>query len=252
MKRFTKIALSFAAFFAVIGIAAIICAFAMGLTWNEFIGMAENGELAIQMGDSDNKITFFKHEEHSNHEHQSCRELDVEISAGTLNIHYDDVDEIEVEQEGVKNFSSRMDGDTLEISGGKGIISDGSKGVITITIPIGTSFDEVDLSLGAGQAHISGLCAENVNIEVGAGQAEIVGLDTRNLDAETGTGQITAELVGSETDYSYDVECGIGEIVIGEKSFGGLGKEQKITNPGSERFMDVECGIGQVTIKFQD
>ena len=108
------------------------------------------------------------------------------------------------------------------------------------------------MEIGAGQAEISDLCAEALDIEVGAGQAELMNLDVKYLNATTGAGQITAELVGSEKDYNYDAECGIGEIVIGDNSYGGFGRDTHVENPGADRVLDIECGVGQIEIEFQD
>ena len=112
-------------------------------------------------------------------------------------------------------------------------------------------FENVDMEIGAGQAEINDLCAESLDIEVGAGQAELMNLDVQYFSATAGAGQITAELVGNEEDYNYDVECGIGEIKIGKNSYGGFGRDTHIENPEAKREMDIECGVGQIAIEFQ-
>ncbi len=250
MKKFIKFSLGLASFFAIVGVVSMIAAFAMGMNWNQLVEMAQNGELAIQKDDSNGNVSFFKYEKH--HEHGDCKNLEIEFSAGTLNILYDDVKDIEVQQEGIKNFSSKMDGHTLEIRGSKNNFSNGSKGYVTIIIPEGYVFEEVDMEIGAGQAEINDLHTQLLDIEVGAGQAELMNLDVKYLNATAGAGQITAELVGSEKDYSYDVECGIGEIVIGENSYGGFGRDTHIENSGAERKVDIECGVGQIVIEFEE
>ena len=251
MKKFTKASLILALFFAIVGVVSIVCAFAMGLNWKNLVKMVEDGDLVIQMDDSEDDMSFFKYEKENQDNGIDCKKLDIELSAGSLNIFYDDVDEIEVKQENVKNFSSQMNGDKLEIRGGKKIISSGTKGVITVIVPKGTVFEEVELNIGAGQADIDELCAEKVSIEVGAGQAKLSYLDTKKFEAEAGAGQITANLVGSEDAYSYKAECGIGEIKIGNSSIGGLGGKKNVSNQGTERYLDIECGVGQIQISFQ-
>ncbi len=243
MRKLTKTLLGLASFFAIIGIISIVAAFMMGLNWNQLVEMAENGELAIQKDD-------FKYENHT--EHGDFTNLDIEFSAGSLNIVYDDVKDIKVDQDGMKNFSFRKDGNTLEIRAEKSIFSTGANGNITIIVPEGYVFDKVDLEMGAGQADISDLRANILDIEVGAGQADLLDIDVQYFNASAGAGQIQAELVGNETDYNYDVECGIGEIVIGNNSYGGFGRDTNIENPGAERKLDVECGVGQITIEFQE
>ena len=95
MKRFTKILLGLASLFAIIGIISIGAAFVLGFEWNQLVEMVENGELAIQKDDF----------EYGNHtEHGEFTNLDIEFAAGSLNIMYDDVKDVEVHQEGMKKF----------------------------------------------------------------------------------------------------------------------------------------------------
>lgn len=252
MKKFTRIALSLSAFFAVVGIVSIICAFAMGLTLNSFAEMMKDGGLSISFSNSNHvqHSTDSSLEHHSSH--HGCSNLDIEIDAGDLKIYYDDVDEIKVEQDGISNFASQVNGDTLQISGGKKLSVNNSGGSITIVIPKDFVLEEVDMEIGAGQAEIDSLCAESLDIEVGAGQADLINLDVQYFNASAGAGQINAKLVGSESDYNYDVECGIGEIEIGESSFSGFAKDTYIENPGAKRELDIECGVGQIVISFQE
>lgn len=249
MKRFIKFSLILASVFALIGVFCMIAAFSMGMNWNQLIDMVQNGEFAIQSDDFIKDHNYSKHEDH--HDHEKCSDLDIEFLAGKLNIMYDDVDSIEVKQEGMENFSSKIDGNTLKIRGGKKGITKGYSGYITIVIPEGYVFENVDMEIGAGQAEINDLCAESLDIEVGAGQAELINLDVQYFSASTGAGQIEAELAESEEDYNYDVECGIGEIKIGKNSYGGFGRDTHIENPGAKREMDIECGVGQIVIEFQ-
>lgn len=244
MSRFIKISLGFAIFFAVLGICALVIAFAMGLNWKELKNMAKEGELTIIKGDS--------WEQDSILDYESCNSLDIEFSAGTLMVYYDDVAEIKVEQDGVKDFNCRYDGNTLRIQGGRKALLNNSKGNITVIVPKGFVFKEVDMEIGAGQANVENLCAEEFDIEVGAGQANLENIDVKYLKAKTGAGQIDANLVGSQGDYKYDLECGIGEIQIGGSSYGGFGRETTIENPGAQRELDVECGVGQIVIEFQE
>lgn len=253
MKRFKKIILGFTAFFTILGICCIVAAFALGLDWGQLKDMAYNGELSIQKHEN-GVITFFEETDnhHSeNHHGGSCTKMDIEVPAGSLKINYGDVDEIKVTQNGIKNFSCKIVGDTLQIRGGKHAVWNNSNRSVSITIPNGLVFKEVDLELGAGQADIHDLCADVFDIEVGAGQAVLKNVDVKHMNATTGAGQIKAELVESKEDYNYDVECGIGEILIGDNSFGGLGRSNHIENPEAERSLDVECGIGQIVIHFQ-
>ena len=244
MNKFIKFCLRLSLFFAIIGIVAIIAAFAMGLSWNQLKEMASNGEFTMNIDDS--------RESSSSVRIDGYDKLDIECTAGTVLIFYDKVDEIKVEQQGIKNFKCDANGDTLRISGGKKLFGNDSDGKITIRIPNGYIFKEIDMEIEAGQADIKDLCIEKFDIEVGAGQAILKNIDVTYMNAKTGAGQIQAELVGCAEDYQCDIECGVGEILIGDNSYSGLGRESHIANPGSYRELDIECGVGQIVIQFQD
>lgn len=245
MKTFTKIAAAIATFFLIIGMICVGAAFAMGLTWGEFVDMAKQGKFSIQFGDFDVSNTDTEFE-------ADCENLEIELVAGTLEIYYSDVEHIQVEQEGVKGFKSYMDDKTLHIEGGSKIGINQADMNITVILPQNMKFKEVDLEVGAGEAIIDDLNADNVSIEVGAGEAIITGLVVKELQAEVGAGELNLELEGEENDYNYDLECGIGEIQIGDSSYTGLGKEQIKENPGANKKIDLECGVGEILVNFTE
>lgn len=68
---------------------------------------------------------------------------------------------------------------------------------------------------------------------------------------ECGMGEIEFHVLGKESDYSYQMKCGIGTIEVGDSSYSGLAGEKKIKNPGSKK-MDVECGMGSIFVHFSE
>ena len=247
MKMFTKIASAIATFMLILGLVCVGAAFAMGLTWGEFVDMVEEGKFSIKFGDSSNSS--------SNAEAQfdaECERMEIEVGAGSLEIFYDDVDQIQVEQNGAKGYKAYMDGKTLHIEGGSsvGINQEGMS--INVILPRSMKLKEVELELGAGEADIEELCVEKGSIEVGAGQATFIGLDVQELQAEVGVGQLYIELVGKESDFNLSMECGIGEIQIGDSAYGGFGNEQVKEYPGVSKKLDLECGLGQIQIDFTE
>lgn len=252
MKKFTKIALILATVFVFVGVFCVIGSIAMGLTWGTFSNMVKNGKFSFDIGDVGN--IGIETSNAYNEIDERCDSLDIEFGYGTLEVSYGDVEQIQIEQENVKRYQCYVEDGTLHIEGNlQSNISIGNQdGKIVIVIPKDMMFDEVDFEVGAGQAEVSDLKANKVDIEVGAGQMSIANLDVKELNAETGTGRLFAKLVGKQTDYSYNLECGIGQLKIGDSTYSGLGAEQNISNPGAERFMDVECGIGEIEIEFQE
>ena len=247
MKKFTKIALILAVVLFSVGLVSVISSFAMGLTWDSLGDMVNKGKLSFDLDDiiEDNGFATVQEDFHS---------LDIEFGYGTLEIKYGDVEKLQIKQKNVDKYRCYVEEGSLHIEGNLKTKVDiaNHDGEITIVIPKNIVFQEVDLEVGAGKADVANLKANQVDIELGAGEVNVTGLDTKKFDAKTGAGKLYAELVGKQNDYSYELECGIGQLKIGDSSYSGLGTEQNITNPGAERFADIECGVGEIIIKFQE
>lgn len=285
MKLFTKIALGIAGFFASIALICGIIAFSMGLTTDKFMDMVNRGAFSIEFGD-DNVISFFGTGdvrwyddedayvggENSKIIEQDCRNLELEYGAGQLEIYYGDVSDVQVDSKNVHGLKITVGGEegeeTLYIEGGLNV-TDASDSKLVIILPKEMQFEHVDMELGASQADIDGLLAEEIDLSVGAGQANIANVNTRildmevgageagvtnltvwNLNLEVGVGEANVQVNGAENDFNYRIECGVGEVVVGNKSYGGLGAEQTIKNQESSYMIDIECGIGSVDVQF--
>lgn len=248
MNRFTKIASAIATFSIILGVVCIGVAFAMGLTWEEFVDMAKQGKFSIQFGEYLESSSLNDNLEFD----EACENLEIELAAGTLEIYYDNVEHIQIEQNGMKGFKSYIDGKTLHIEGGRKLGINQVDMSVTVILPENMKFEKVDLEVGAGKALIDDLIADKVSVEVGAGEAVITGLTVKELQAEVGAGKLNLELAGKETDYNYNLDCGIGEIQIGDNSYAGLGKEQRTVNTGANKQIDLECGVGEIIINFTE
>ena len=160
---------------------------------------------------------------------------------------------------------------------------------ITLYVPVGYAFDELEVSLGAGYVGLGELYAQKASFEVGAGEIDINYADVEKLDvslgagsvvfgymdvdeleAEIGMGSVQADgdishkadiecsmgyvalcLIGDEDDFNYQLEGSMGNIDIGGMSFSGFGQEKKIDN-GASKNIEVECSMGNISILFMD
>ena len=271
MKKFTKIALILAVVLFSVGLVSVISSFAMGLTWDSLGDMVDRGKFSFNFKDDDEPLYVDMNQDYGDASQDNMlsqekedngfvavqedfHSLDIEFGYGTLEIKYGDVEKLQIKQKNVDKYRCYVEEGSLHIEGNLktkvGIAN--HDGEITIVIPKNIVFQEVDLEVGAGKADVANLKANQVDIELGAGEINLTGLDTKKFDAKTGAGKLYAELVGKQNDYSYELECGIGQLKIGDSSYSGLGTEQNITNPGAERFADIECGVGEIIIKFQE
>lgn len=255
MKMFTKVVLWISGIMASIGVVCVIIACCMGLNWNLLQNMARDGKFTFRFGDGNFVGWNFGYDEDDIVATEpititeKVSSLDIEYGAGKLIICYGDVENILIEPQGVVGFATEVEEETICIEGGVNVNSDGNC-TLTITIPNGMTFKNVDLEIGASSAEVTDLIADSLEIEVGAGEATIRQLDVMKLDASVGVGQLNLILLGEETDYSYSLDCGIGEIKLGNNSYGGLGASHNVNRPEAKRHMVIECGIGEVNVQF--
>lgn len=246
----------------------------VGGAWNLFgTIVTENTKVTVE----ETSVEIVDLEEEETMEISSTyQNIEVEYGAGTLNIFYGDVSNIQITQKNVLSFSTETNEEdgTLMIRANTNrsdILSmkNTSDMVLTIILPKDLSLETVDLELSASESHISDLKADKISLEIGAGVANLSGIDANNVTLEIGAGELIAknlsvrelevdagvgeadiEISGAETDYNYDVECGIGDVTVGKSSYSGMGVEQTITNSGAEAYMGISCGVGSVNVHF--
>ena len=218
------------------------------------------------------------------------REIDVEVGGCSFEITESPDENFHVEAAGTKRFQGYVNNQKLVIKGTVNtVLGNGFSGMIKLQVPADFTFDKVDMEIGAGLMDLGELSAEKLDLEVGAGQiiADKLTLDSLNLsvgmgeiriddmlvgklDAEVGMGNLHAEgaviekliaecamgniemeIQGAQTDYDYSIECGMGNVTIGDNSYSGLANEKTIEN-GADRKMEVECAVGNVDIRFAE
>ena len=268
MKKITKIMLIMAGVLTAISMICTVAALAMGLTTERFVKMLQDGKFSIDAGDfhislGEEGIYEFEGEVSSTEIQgtkiityeieEPCTSMDIEYGAGWIIITYDDVEHIEVFfSEGLKPVVKVKNG-TLEIKGNTGVgirDNDLDTSYLGIKIPRNMQFDEIAMELGASQAQIDNLDVEKLVVEIGAGQATMNRLIVDEMKLKVGVGQLDIAMYGWESDYNYRIECGVGEIQIGDTSYSGLASAHEVYDADIEKIIDVECGIGKVNIKF--
>ena len=240
-------------------------------------------------GQPSNSVTT---ETYQVHGEGGIRDLNIEVGVGELTIEYWDEDEISISYPD-SFMKTEQNGEELSLETKDnwfwwnlfGIWNDGSYQV-TITLPRGYAFDEVEISTGAGTANIERLEAvslylktgagelnanevivtENITIEAGVGETTIHNLRAKEADfsigvgelyiggmvdgdisADCGVGELTIELSNWETDFNYDISCGVGEVSINGKSYSGIGRTEEKNNDASYDF-DISCGVGEIQV----
>ena len=129
--------------------------------------------------------------------------------------------------------------------------------------------DEAVLSVGAGQIRLKELLCDTASMNIGAGQliiddavvsgkasinlgmgsANIDGIIRGDLDVECGMGEVILDLDDAEQDHNYEIDCAMGTVKVGSRSYSGMGSSQTIDN-GSDSDYNIDCSMGSVTVKF--
>jgi len=280
MKTFTKVMLSLAGVFAIIGVGCMLVAFCMGFSTDDFVKMFQDGDFSIQIEDGELKVfgledsliieqDLFEKDEFDGMDpstesddetdiyeiEEVCQNMDLEFGAGVLEIYYDDVEHIVVKATDLADISVAAKNGTLKIGfiGEANIdIDDAESRKLEVIIPSEMQFKEVDMEIGASQALIKDLIADEMSVSVGAGQATFEQLSVNQLDVEAGMGQVSISLNAPQEEFNYYVECGIGSVKIGDATYGGLAAEDSVRREGATKEINVECGIGEVTILFKN
>lgn len=78
------------------------------------------------------------------------------------------------------------------------------------------------------------LSSRVAEVSVGMGSVRLNGDVTERLDGECSMGELKLTLAGMQTDFNYDLSCGMGELKVGDDSYNGLAQEKQINNNASK------------------
>ena len=108
------------------------------------------------------------------------------------------------------------------------------------------------MEVNAGECRIGELIVgESADLHAGAGRIQVDRYEGLELDVDCKAGEIEVCLNGGFGDYNYEADVAMGELLLGEKSYSGLGNEQRIHNNAAAN-VEVECAMGNVCISFAD
>lgn len=212
--------------------------------------------------------------------------LDFEIGGAEVTIKPSSDENFYIEAENFSYFQAYVEEKTLYV---KDIVTVNGKGAfVTFYVPEESSFSNVEIELGAGKITMPKLVAENVSLEigagvlllehlqakeveasVGAGSIELTGLSVEefrgsvgmgslhasgsfqgNVSADCSMGKLEIQVTeGSFEDYNYDVECAMGEMKVGDRSWNKIAAEEEIDHK-AKRNMKLVCAVGRLEVSF--
>ena len=271
-KVIKYLALAFAIFLTVSIVGGILSAVGLlgslfsddDAEWGDVIGETKNYTVSSEISDLNiqiNAADFYIKEGNSFSIESNLKNLDVDEKNGCLTL---------------KDLTK------IKLNGSNAY----ENAVLTIWVPVGTVFDNVNIKtgagrftvdslsaatigfeLGAGDVTISKLIAEkSANIEGGAGRITISDGAIKNLDLEMGLGQLNltsaltgdcnldsgvgemnVTLLGSKDDYELDIEKGIGNITVDGKNVTDFGSSGNGANE-----VDIHGGVGAINVRFNN
>ncbi len=197
--------------------------------------------------------------------------LYITVGAGEFELREWDQEEFKVEISGRGECEYYTNDGNLYIKGFKKLKKFTGYAVnnkITLYVPEGVNYDDVNLEVGAGKSGISGIQTKNLTCSVGMGAADFKNIDAEDVDMEVGMGQITfagkaegdvtvscgmgsiaMKLDSSEEDYNYVLSCAAGSISLDNQSFSMLAGEKNINNSAAYD-INLECAMGSIDVDF--
>ena len=209
--------------------------------------------------------------------------LDVQISAADFKIV--SADEYSVESN-LKYLSVSEKNGVLKVVDEAKSNSNYSNAILTLYVPDGMVFDDVDIETGAAKMTVDTLSASSVELKLGAGDVRFESLNaSAEVDIKGGAGQITivngtlndlslemgmgelnltaavlgesdlkfgvgesnVTLIGSKDDYKVDIEKGLGNITVDGKTVTDFG-----SSGNGQNHIEIEGGVGTINLKFQE
>ena len=132
-----------------------------------------------------------------------------------------------------------------------------SNPVLTLYVPNGIVFDDVDITTGAAKLTADALSASLLELKLGAGDVRFESLNaSSNANIKGGAGQIT---IASGTLNDLTLEMGVGELnltaaVLGDSNLKfGVGESNLTLIGGKDDYkVDVEKGLGSISVDGKD
>ena len=194
--------------------------------------------------------------------------LDIELKYDELILEEGDSFCVRVYDDNEKNVTVKESSDTLKVRSTKKLSKTRK---VYISYPKDVKLQELEIEMGAGTVYLNRdieteklsvemgagefdsknpVTAEEADLEIGTGSMTFADLSAKKISGECGLGELDLTMTGTQEDYNYDLECGVGNLDVGSDSYSGLGREKSISNTGADRKLDLECGMGNVSVNF--
>jgi len=105
----------------------------------------------------------------------------------------------------------------------------------------------VELTCGAGDLEVKRATVNNANVDCGLGRIRIKGSILGDSYVTCGVGDVSLDLDGNEEDYNYSIDCGIGHVIINDRSYSGT-IDKTVRNNNAIGSFELDCGVGRIEL----
>ena len=264
MKKSTKALLIAAFCCGLIGLSFCLASFFFGINERTMTGVIQEGRVQL-----DEKLGWFrnigtdltKSEDAStefSEEYANVTELDLDLGdTACILIPYDGARWKVKGSLLPTGFKCEQDGTKLKIKSKKSTWNFWKFGNETasleIYIPERELLEEMKIDVGTGELTVEDgvIRCKKLEVDCGVGNSSLR-MDIREeMKIDCGVGEVDVTLVGKSTDFDYNLQCGVGEVVIDGESYGSIGAEKKVSHD-AEKEIRIDCGVGSVSVEFEE
>lgn len=223
----------------------------------------------IYLWGGDNNIFDKEKEKYGEGTHEfldmTAENLDIQVGLGEVHVLYHEKDSVILEIGKYGKMQCFLEEDTLKI---KGFLSrSNTDEIMTVYLPKNSSYQDINVEVGAGVLNVQELTGKDVTLEVGMGTLEVSSLKADYLDAEVGMGsaylrcsiekeadmevgmgEMVVEVIGEQDDFNYELSCGLGNLEVeGVYQIAGAGEKSIEKSARKELALEVAMGSGEIS-----
>lgn len=120
---------------------------------------------------------------------------------------------------------------------------------VELTVPSGTVLDRAELALGVGSLDWDGCAVKGLlRAENGVGELD-VSAQVGEAELSTGVGDVSLEVMGNQSDYTWNLDTGIGDIQLNGETADSF--TFTVTGGEGKNALTLSTGTGDVSLDFQ-
>lgn len=105
---------------------------------------------------------------------------------------------------------------------------------------------KVKIDAGVGRFTLTQANLNDLDLSCGVGKAEISGAVTGKCKLDGGVGALDMTLTGNKTDYTFNVDNGVGSINVDGEHY----RDGQRVNSEAKNSMEISGGVGSINIRF--